>query len=188
MPAPDTIDLKRDRDLEGRDSHPWIRRGLLVVVAIPLVLGLANVFGQRPQTTRASGGGATLAVHAPAHARGGLLYTASYRVSARRDVKKATLVLDPGGVGGMQVNSLNPQPVSEGSHDGKLVLVLGHVPAGQSYVQFIEFQVDPTTLGRRTQDVELLDGKRRLATVHRTRPVFPETGVVLRAAFAFAFV
>jgi hypothetical protein len=173
MPAPDTIDLKRDRDLEGRESHPWIRRALLALVGIPLVLGLANVFGQRPTLTHAGGSGATLAVHAPARARGGLLYTASYRVSARRDVKKATLVLDPGWVSGMQVNSLSPQPLSEGSHDGKLVLVLGHVPAGQSYVQFIEFQVNPTTVGRRRQDVELLDGTKRLAVARRTLTVYP---------------
>jgi hypothetical protein len=173
MPAPDTIDLKRDRDLEGRESHPWIRRALLALVGIPLVLGLATAFGQRPTLTHAGGSGATLAVHAPARARGGLLYTASYRVSARRDVKKATLVLDPGWVSGMQVNSLSPQPLSEGSHDGKLVLVLGHVPAGQSYVQFIEFQVNPTTVGRRRQDVELLDGTKRLAVARRTLTVYP---------------
>jgi hypothetical protein len=173
MPAPDTIELKRDRDLAGRQRHPWIRRALLALVAVPLVLALANVFGQRPQTTRASGGGATLAVHAPAHARGGLLYTASYRVSARSDLKKATLVLDPGWVSGMQVNSLSPQPLSEGSHDGKLVLVLGHVPAGQSYLQFIEFQVNPTTVGTRRQNVELLDGTKRLAVARRTLTVYP---------------
>src|SRR3954471_21920776 len=147
MPAPETIDMKRDRDLEGRQNHPWIRRALLALVAVPPVLALANVFGQRPTTTRARGGGATLAVHAPTHARGGLLYTASYRVSARSDVKKATLVLEPGWVRRLQGNSLSPQPVSEGSHNGKLVLVLGHVPAGQSYLQFIEFQVNPTTVG-----------------------------------------
>jgi hypothetical protein len=173
MPAPDTIDLKRDRDLEGRQSHPWIRRTLLALVAIPLVLALANVFGQRPETTRARGGGATLAVHAPVHARGGLLYTASYRVSARSDLRKATLVLDPGWVSGMQVNSLNPQPLSEGSDDGKLVLVLGHVPAGHAYVQFIEFQVNPTTVGTRRQNVELFDGPNRLAVARRTLTVYP---------------
>jgi hypothetical protein len=173
MAPPQTIVLGRDRDLEGRGHHRWVRRVLLALVAIPLVLALANLFGQRPQLTLASGGGATLAVHAPTRARSGLLYTASYRVSARRELRKATLVLDPGWISGMQVNSTNPQPLSEGSRDGKLVLVLGHIPAGQSYVQFIEFQVNPTTVGSRRQDVELDDGQQRLAVAHRTLTVFP---------------
>jgi hypothetical protein len=88
-------------------------------------------------------------------------------------LKNATLVLGPGWVEGMQVNSTNPQPVSEGSRNGRLVLELGHIAAGHSYLLFVEFQVNPTNVGHRSQDVELDDGGTRLLTIHRSITIFP---------------
>jgi hypothetical protein len=170
---PDTIVLKRDRDLEGRGHHPWVRRGLLVLVAIPLVLALFNVFGQRQETLAATSPAARLTVNAPARLRGGLLYTVWFRVEARQELKDAQLVLDPGWVDGMQVNSTNPQPVGEASRDGRLVLDLGHIRAGHAYRSFIELQVNPTTVGRRRQDVELDDGDRTLLVLHHRMTVYP---------------
>jgi hypothetical protein len=38
---------------------------------------------------------------------------------------------------------------------------------------YIPFQVNPTTVGRRTQELELRDGDRRIAAVERTLTVFP---------------
>jgi hypothetical protein len=93
--------------------------------------------------------------------RGGLLYTVSFTVRAHVELKKATLVLDPGWIDGMQVNSINPQPVDEASRQGRVVLDLGHVPAGQVVRYWIEFQVNPTTVGHRRQNVELDDGGSR---------------------------
>ena len=37
----------------------------------------------------------------------------------------------------------------------------------------MEFQVNPTTVGRRSQGVELRDGERPLATVDRPVTIFP---------------
>jgi hypothetical protein len=170
---PDTIVLKRDRDLKGREHHPWVRRALLTLVAIPIVLALFNAFGQRQQTLAATSPEARLTVNAPPRLRGGLLYTIWFRVEARQELKDAQLVLDPGWFDGMQVNSTNPSPVSEASRDGRIVLDLGHIPAGKMHRTFIELQVDPTTVGRHRSDVELDDGDQKLLVLHHTVTVFP---------------
>jgi hypothetical protein len=73
----------------------------------------------------------------------------------------------------MTVNSIVPAPVSETSQNGSLRLGLGHIDAGQTYKVLIYYQVNPTTVGRKGQDVELVDGNRTLGSVHRTLTVFP---------------
>jgi hypothetical protein len=55
----------------------------------------------------------------------------------------------------------------------KAVLELGHVPAGQKYMLFMQFQVNPTNVGRRPQTVRLYDDKQLLLTMHRKVTVFP---------------
>jgi len=45
---PDTIVLRRHRDLQGRRNDVWFRRGLLALTAAIPILALFNVFGQRP--------------------------------------------------------------------------------------------------------------------------------------------
>jgi hypothetical protein len=47
------------------------------------------------------------------------------------------------------------------------------VPAGEKHVLYIQFQVNPTTVGRRSQDVELYDGGEHLLTRTHTITVFP---------------
>ena len=170
---PDTIVLKRHRDLEGRLRHPWIRRLLLLLVAVVPVAALLNVFGQRPTTSKASIPAATLSVYSPPRVRGGLMFTTRFHITAHEDLKDARLVLNPGWIEGMQVNSMNPQPINEGSRDGWIVLDLGHIPAGRSYIEFVEFQVNPTNIGHRSQAVELDDGQTKLFTIHRTITIFP---------------
>jgi hypothetical protein len=170
---PDTLVLKRDLDLEGRSFEIWIRRALFtVVVAVPVV-ALFNVFGQRPDSKTLVGPAASLKIYAPAHLRGGLLYEARFHVTARRDLRDATLVLGSGWLEGMTVNTIEPSPVSEASNNGRLSLELGHIPSGQSYLLFLQFQVNPTNVGRRTQSVELMDGRTSLLSYHRTVTVYP---------------
>ncbi len=171
--APDTIVLRRHRDFEGRGRELWIRRGLLALVCVIPVLALANLFGQRPASSTAATAAARLDVHAPARVRSGLLYEARFHVTAVRELKKATLVLSPGWLEGMTVNTIEPSPVGEASANGRLSLDLGHVPAGQSFLLFMQFQVDPTNVGHRGQDVALYDGGAKLLEVHRTITVFP---------------
>jgi hypothetical protein len=173
MAAPDLIVLERDRDLAGREWEAWVRRGLFALLCLVPLLALLNVFGQRPETASAAAPEAKLALYAPEHVRSGLLFEARFRVTARQDLAKATLVLDPGWLEGMQANTIEPGPIGEGSADGKLVFQLGHVAAGHSYVLFMQFQVDPTNVGRRSQGVALYDGQRKLVELHRTITVYP---------------
>jgi hypothetical protein len=170
---PDGLVLKRHRDLVGRRHQVWIRRCLLGLVAIVPLLALLNVFGQRPHIETAAAAPAVLEVYATSHLRGGLLVEARFTVTAKRDLKQATLELDRGWMEGITINTIEPSPVSEGSHDGRLVLELGHIPAGQKYVLYMQVQVNPTNVGRRSQDVWLYDGKRLLTTIDRTVTVFP---------------
>jgi hypothetical protein len=171
--VPDTIVLKRDRDLEGRRHDIWVRRGLMTLVAVVPVVALFNVFGQRPDSHTLVGPAASLKIYAPSHVRGGLIYEARFHLTARQERKDATLVLGAGWLEGMTVNTIEPSPVSEASDNGRLSLELGHIPEGQSHILFIQFQVNPTNVGRRTQTVELDDGDTKLLSFHRTITIFP---------------
>jgi hypothetical protein len=173
MAAPDTIVLKRHRDLDGRRSEAWVRRGLLALVAVVPILGLFNVFGQRPETSVAQSAKAELKIEAADRVRGGLLYQARFHVHAREDLKKATLVLSSGWLEGMTVNTIEPSPVGEASRDGGLALDLGHIPKDKDFVLFVQFQVNPTNVGRRPQDTELDDGNEVLLHINRNVTVYP---------------
>jgi hypothetical protein len=171
--APEGIILARHRDLKGRRWHPWLRRGLLGLVAVVLLLGLLDVFGQRPSTTRVDSAAATLEISAPRALRGGLLFQSRFTIEARQELKDATLVLGPGWLDGLTVNTVEPSPVNEASRNGRLALELGHLPAGAKHVLYVEYQVNPTTVGRRTQRVELDDGELPILSTHQTLTIFP---------------
>lgn len=142
-------------------------------MAVVLVLGLLDVFGQRPSTTRVDSDAATLEISSPGSVRGGLLFQSRFTIEARQELKDATLVLGPGWLDGLTVNTIEPSPVNEASRDGRLTLELGHLPAGAKYVLFVDYQVNPTTVGRRTQRVELDDGELPILSTHQTLTVFP---------------
>ena len=63
--------------------------------------------------------------------------------------------------------------MGEASSDGRLSFELGHVPAGQLYVLYLDGQVNGTTTGRRNADVTLYDGANEITTIHRTLTIFP---------------
>lgn len=170
---PDTIVLKRDRDLDGRDGQLWARRVLFGLLCVIPLLALLNLFGQHPSTTEAAAPSAHLSVYAPSRVRGGLLFEARFHVTAKRELRNATLVLDSGWLEGMTVNTIEPSPTSEASKDGNLSLVLGHIPPGRTFLLFMQFQVNPINVGRRAQDVALYDGNRKLLELHHTITVFP---------------
>ena len=170
---PDTIVVRRHRDLVGRRHEIWVRRGLLALVGAVLALGLADVFGQSPTTDKAEADAATLKIVAPASIRGGLMYQCRFDVHANRELKKATLVLDKGWLQGLTINTIEPSPLGEGSRNGSLVLELGHIPAGDVYLLYIQYQVNPTTVGRRSQVAELADNGKTIFRIHRKLTVFP---------------
>jgi hypothetical protein len=170
--TPDFLTLRRNRD-EATRYETWIRRAGVALTTLLLVAGLLNVFGQRPQTTTAAVSAAELKVYAPSRLRGGLYYEARFTISARTALEKATLVLDSGWAEGITINTVEPSPVGEASRDGRLVFELGHVPAGTSYIFFLQLQVNPTNVGHRSQDVDLYDGDTFLTSVDRTVTIFP---------------
>jgi hypothetical protein len=170
--VPDKLTLRRNRDLEGRHDV-IVRRAFTGILALLALLGVLNVFGQRPSTSRAAVARAELEVYAPTRVRAGLYYMARFTIRARSELRNATLVLDPGWAEGITINTVEPSPIGAGSDDGDLVFELGHVPAGAQHVFFIHLQVNPTNVGRRAQDVELRDGDVTLAHIDRTITVFP---------------
>jgi hypothetical protein len=170
--TPDFLTLRRNRDRSGT-TELWVRRSLLMLVALLLLAGLLNLFGQRPGSSTAAVSAASLKLYAPGHVRGGLYFEARFTIDARQDLKDAFVVLDPGWVEGMTINTIEPSPVGEASRDGKLALDLGHIPAGTTYLLFLQIQVNPTNVGRRSQDAELYDGNTFLTRIDRTITVFP---------------
>ena len=171
--APQTLTLKRHRDLMGRRWFVPVRRVLLALLTALLVLALFNMFGQRPVATSAATAAAKLTVYAPSHARSGVVYAARFHIKAYKDLKNATLVLDPGWAEGYTVNGTAPQPLTSGSRDGRLVFGFGHLPTGRSIIFFLSLQMNPTNVGHRSQNVELDDGDTELLKVHRTITIFP---------------
>jgi hypothetical protein len=172
--VPDAIVLKRHRDLEGREWQIWLRRGLLTVPFLAIViLALLNVFGQRPATSRASSPAASLKVYAPTRLRSGLLWQARFTIHANQDLRDAILRLGPGWFESTQANTIEPSPVSQASSNGKLSFDLGHIPAGHKYLLFLEFQTNPTNVGRRKRTVALFDGQTRLLGLDQTVTVWP---------------
>jgi hypothetical protein len=170
---PDGLTLRHDRDLEGRGWHDWARRALIALVGLAVAFGLLNVFGQRPSTSTAASPAASLKIVSPARVRSGLIFQSRFHIHANREVRKATLVLDPGWLEGMTLNTVEPAPIGEASRDGRIAFELGRVPAGDDYLLFLQFQVNPTNVGRRSNDVELYDGERLLLRIDRTITVWP---------------
>jgi hypothetical protein len=170
--TPQFLTLKGNRDRSERVELA-LRRSFFGLLTIVIVAALLNVFGQKPTNTLAASVAADLHVFAPAALRGGLYYEGRMTVEAKQDIEKATLVLDSGWTEQMQINTIEPSPIGEASRDGKLTLDFGHLGAGHKLVVWLQFQVNPTNVGRRSQDVELYDDTTLLTTANRKVTVFP---------------
>jgi hypothetical protein len=170
---PDQIVLRRHRDLAGWGRVRPLRYLVLGLILAVIVLGLLNMFGQHPSTLKAATSRAELQLYAPHAVRGGLLFEARFTITARTELKKAALLLSPGWAEGFQINTIEPNPIGQGSHNGELLFTLGHVPKGRVYRLFMQMQVNPTNVGRRPASVALFDGSERLLTIHRTITVYP---------------
>jgi hypothetical protein len=173
MAVPEGLSLEHHRDLAGRGRTPIVRNVLLALLCAVLLLALLNVFGQVPTVDTAETSVARLEVDAPKAIRGGLYFQARYRIEAIEEIEDATLVLDPGWLEDITLNTVEPAPVGEASRDGRIALRLGRVPAGDEHILFLHYQVNPNAIGRRSQDVELYDGERLLASVDRDAIVWP---------------
>ena len=170
--TPDHISLEEHRD----HDHPAERIARWVFVAALVALAaaaLADVFGQRPVSDLAVTPTATLRVQAPEALRGGLMFQARFEVVARRSIRRPLLVLGSGWFESMSFNQILPEPVRTTSEGAGIVLEYPPLAPGRELTVYIPFQVNPTTVGRRAQDVLLRDGPRRIASVERSLTIFP---------------
>jgi len=169
---PEHLDLGRHRDASWWSdlAARWVVLGLLTAMTIA---ALFSVFGQHPETSVASGDAATLEVLAPEQLRGGLFFQGRFTVTAKDGIEDVVLVFAPAWMENMHINTIEPAPTEEASRDGDLALHFGPLGAGERLVLYMQFQVNPTNVGRRSADVELYDGETLIATVERTMTVFP---------------
>ena len=112
-------------------------------------------------------------VTAPARLRSGLIFQVRVQVTAHRDIKELQLVFDKGWWESMSVNSMVPEPSEESSEEGKVLLSYGKLGAGQQHVNWIYFQVNPTNVAKRSEDIEVRDGSTPLLHIHRAITIFP---------------
>jgi hypothetical protein len=74
---------------------------------------------------------------------------------------------------GLTLNTLEPSPVDEKSVDGNLVLSFPPQEPGDLLTVWLDYQVNPTTLGAQLQRVTLRDGEKPIATTSRQVRFFP---------------
>lgn len=160
-------------DPRGEIVGLWARRSVMTIFAVIAVLGLLDVFGQGTTRTTARTPAAEVHVTAPGAVRGGLFFQSRVDIVARRAIAHPRLVLDEGWIEGMQVNSIEPNPVGEASRDGRLVLSYDAIDAGERLVVWLEFEVNPTNAGHRSYGLELDDADRKIAAVARHMTIFP---------------
>jgi hypothetical protein len=167
------LDLGRLRDLRGRRAHPWIRRGLLALLAVSPLLALTGAIGQPTQKLATAGAAARLQVEVPDVLRGGLLWRARIAVRADRTIEHPRIVLGAGFFEGMQVNTIEPSPTGEASRGPQVVLSYDALQPGDELVVYLQLQVNPTTAGEQDTSVQLDDETDRLARVRHVTTVLP---------------
>lgn len=151
-----------------------LRRFAMCLLAAVIVVALCNVVGQRATTAHASTASAAVAVRSPTAVRPGLLFQAKITVTAHQALQQAQLVLESGWIDGLTMNTAEPSPSSETSGpDGSLVFDIGTLQPGQQYVQYLEYQVNPTSLSRRDQVVTVLSNEVPVVSLHRTMTIVP---------------
>jgi hypothetical protein len=144
------------QDLEGRSFEPWVRRAALLILLLFVGAGLLSLFGQTPETIRSTADRAALSLTAPGTVRGGLLYQTQITVTAGPDgLHKPELALSSGFIDGITLNTLEPSPVEEDSSNGNLILTFAALEPGETLTVWLDGQVNPTTVGSRTQHLEL---------------------------------
>ena len=170
---PDGLTVERNRDLRGRARHPRYRQALLCLVAVLPVLALLNVFGQRPTVSSVHAAAADLKVTAPARLRSGLIFQVRVEVLAHQALSMPHLVFSQGWWESMSENSIAPDPTDQTTSNGRVVLTYDKLSADHTLIVWLYFQVNPTNVGRRTEDVELNDGSHAITSVHRRLTIFP---------------
>ena len=170
---PEGVDPDRARP-RYPDGASWTSRVLLGALAVLVVLGLANTFGQSPSVSQAQSPAATLRVTAPADLRGGLIFQVRVDITAHRSLPKPSLVFSPAWFEAMTLNSLAPQPSTESTRDGAPVFTLSPINAGEQATYWFYFQVNPTHVGwHDPESLALMDNNTQVVSIHRTITIYP---------------
>jgi hypothetical protein len=151
----------------------WVRRAFITLFTLLAALAVIGVFGQRTSSSSAESTGAVLQLSAPQRVRGGLFFQSRVTVTAMSQIRHPRLVLDEGWVEGMQVNSIEPAPMSESSRDGRPVLSYDTMAPGDVLKVWLQFEVDPNYTGRRRYGIEIDDQTQRLARINHNLRVWP---------------
>lgn len=170
---PEGLTPERNRDLRGHLASPIYRRVLLCCIAALPILALLNVFGQRATTSAAHTPSVDVSVTAPSRLRSGLIFQVRVEVRAHRKIKELEAVFARGWWDAMSVNSIVPEPTEEKSENGQVALDYGKLEPNEKLVFWVYFQVNPTNLGKRREDVEIRDDMTPLAHIHRSMTIFP---------------
>jgi hypothetical protein len=170
---PEGLSVERNRDLRGRARQPRYRRVLLCLVAVLPALALLNVFGQRPTVSTAHALAADLRVTAPARLRSGLIFQVRVEVVAQQDISSPQLIFSQGWWESMSVNSVEPNPTDETSSNGRVTFTYNKLSAGHTLTVWLYFQVNPTNVGKRSEDVQLNDGSNQITSIDRSLTIFP---------------
>lgn len=172
-------DLARERDLAGRRWQTWVRRGILALMAVFVGFALAGAFGQRTTVQTASGAAAEVRVRSATTLRGGVFSPVRIEVIARRKIAAPQLVLGPGFIDGLHLNSIEPAPLSETSRprdeQGRAPLAFTYptLEAGDELTVYLQTQVNPTTVGRQDMSVSLEGANVEPVRVPATLTVLP---------------
>jgi hypothetical protein len=166
-------DLAAAGDPRALTIGPWIRRAVTVLMTAVVVLALLDVFGQRPIESVATTPRAVLRLSAPEAVRGGLFFQSRVEIRAVDAIDHPRLVVDPGWLEGMQFNSIEPAPVGEASRGRRVVFSYDALNAGETMTVWLQFEVNPTNVGRRSYGIELDDAETRVARLERDLTVFP---------------
>jgi hypothetical protein len=169
---PDTF-ATLDREPTSVTVGLWVRRAILAVLGLIVLLGALNRYGQRPATTVGQAPAATMRLSAPAHIRGGLFFQSRLDIRAAQAIDHPRIVLEDGWLEGMQVNSIEPAPVGEATRDGRVVLSYDALKPGDVLRVWLQFEVNPTNVGRRSYAVELDDAEQRLVRLGPTITALP---------------
>jgi hypothetical protein len=164
---------KIDHDPRADAVGLWVRRAVMGLLALVVLAALANRFGQGATESTARAPAATMRLTAPETVRGGLFFQSLLEVRAARAIDHPRFVLDDGWVEGMQLTSVEPAPVGEASRDGRVVLSYDGLRPGDVMRVWIQSEVNPTNVGRRSYGIALNDAERPVARIDRTITVLP---------------
>jgi hypothetical protein len=164
---------KLEQEPRGIVVGLWVRRAILTLLGVVVVLAALNRYGQRPSESVAQVPAATMRLSAPARIRGGLFFQSRVDIRAAQAINHPRLVLDPGWVEGMQVNSIEPAPLGETTRGGRVVLSYDTLKPGDLLRVWLQFEVNPTNVGRRPYGIELDDAEQPVARIAPTITVLP---------------